>query len=461
MNITPFIGVFFLVILSISNAAIQPADLIRAPSSEQWKTLEQFSGQMTRAEFETQLHKVFDPTDSLSPFLKVTDQSVAVFASTNQDLPVATITFAPPSSSTAKEISSKAESNSLPDLQQTSPPSWPFPSLLSSFFSPSASSNPTPASDSSPVKPPLTGLRVLIDPADIGGLWAPMEDRSTFYPGFGRIQEGDLNLLVSKALSKRLKELGAQVFVTRETAEPVSPLHVSEVEEIVPQVLAYHSYLLSKTFRSRTQNLRKSSPIYQKIVAEVLLTKNLESMARGEKAQTIAKPNITIVLQFDATASRRRSHLPKINRNILFIEGAYTAREITSDPRQRLRLLTKLLQNVTPTEIRVATAISNHFVSATAFPPVLYGNSKITRSIANNPYVIARNILLNREHDGPVVVTEPYFMNHPETLQRLLAGDYEGIQIIAGKPQPSIYREYANAVADGLLDAYRKKEASY
>ena len=45
-------------------------------------------------------------------------------------------------------------------------------------------------------------------------------------------------------------------------------------------------------------------------------------------------------------------------------------------------------------------------------------------------------------------------MNQPETLQRLLAGDYEGTRLIAGKERMSIYREYADAVANGLVEAY-------
>ena len=68
--------------------------------------------------------------------------------------------------------------------------------------------------------------------------------------------------------------------------------------------------------------------------------------------------------------------------------------------------------------------------------------------------MVARNPAFNREHDGPVVVTEPYFMNEPVTLQRLLAGDYKGTRLVAGRERESIYREYANAVAAGLVDAY-------
>ena len=48
-------------------------------------------------------------------------------------------------------------------------------------------------------------------------------------------------------------------------------------------------------------------------------------------------------------------------------------------------------------------------------------------------------------------------MNEATTLERLLAGDFDGTREIAGKPRASIYREYADAVADGLLDAFGTK----
>ena len=457
MRSIPLIVLLFLGMLSTACATVQATDLLQDPSPEDWKILEQFGGRLTRNEFEERLKELFDPTGSLAHFLKVTDQEVTVLGTTNQCSPVAIIAFATNSTNAIipspglESLQTSKQTFSSPITSSSETNSW-FSWILSSFFTPASTH---PVSEKLPVIGHLlVGLRVVIEPADIGGAWASMEDRSTLYPGFGLIQEGDLNLLVSKILSERLKQLGAEVFVTRETAEPVCRLTVQEVQQVVPQVLAHRSSILSKTFRSRTQNVRQSSPIYQKIVAEVLLTKNLEARARAEKTRNAIHPDITIVLQFDATAARHRSNLPKINRNILFVSGAYTAKEITCDPRQRLQLLTKLLQNVTPTETRVALAISNHLVEATGFPPVLYGNSRTTRSITGNPYVVARNLLLSREHDGPVVVTEPYFMNQPETLHRLLAGDYEGTRPIAGKERISIYREYADAVANGLIEAY-------
>ena len=473
------LGFFSLGLLTTHGATIKPEDLLQDPSPEAWKALENYNNTFTRGEFEERLKDVFDPTGALAPYLKISDQQVEVFAqtnsvkSTNQLTPVAVITFA--SNSVIGSSPSPAITPSPLASPTLSPPSSPVPGisplpspspapptntsffslLFDSFFSPTPT--PTPEAVSlATAKLPLAGLRVAIEPADIGGDWGSMEDRSTIYPGFGRIQEGDLNLLVSKILSERLKQEGAEVFVTRTTNAPVCTLSVAEVQQVVPQVLAHRRYLLSKTFRSRTASVRESSPIYQKIVAEVLLTKNLEAKARAEKTRAAMKPDVTIVLQFDATSARHEANFPKINRNILFVSGAYTAREITSDPQQRLRLLTKLLQNVTPTEAKVAKAISDHLVESTGFPPVHYGNSWSTRSIPGNSYVVARNLLLNREHDGPVVVTEPYFMNQEETLLRLLAGDYEGTKLIAGKARVSIYREYANSVADGLLEAYGK-----
>ena len=465
MRRLPLIALLTLGLLSKAGAIIQATDLLQDPTTDEWKTLEQSAGKLTRDEFDHQLKDLFDPTGSLAPYLKVTDQEVTVFDSTNRCAPVATIAFATNSAVSTETFSNASptltleslhssqrpfSSGSIPATEATSWISW----IFSSFLFPT---NTHPFSLTTPgVLKPLLGLRVVIEPADIGGEWGSMEDRSTLYPGFGWIQEGDLNLQVSKILSEKLKELGAQIFVTRATADPVCHLSVEEVQHVVPQVLAHRSGILSKTFHSRTQNVRQSSPIYQKIVAEVLLTKNLEARARAEKTRDAIHPDITIVIQFDATAARHRDSLPKINRNILFVSGAYTSKEITSDPRQRIRLLTKLLQNVTPTEIKVALSISNHLVEATGFPPVLYGNSRTTRSITGNPYVVARNLLLSREHDGPVVVTEPYFMNQPETLQRLLAGDYEGTRAIAGKERVSIYREYADAVANGLAEAYEE-----
>jgi hypothetical protein len=54
---------------------------------------------------------------------------------------------------------------------------------------------------------------------------------------------------------------------------------------------------------------------------------------------------------------------------------------------------------------------------------------------------------------------EPYVMNSTIDHPRLAAGDYEGLREIDGKPQPSIFREYADALAAGLARHYAERRA--
>jgi hypothetical protein len=46
-------------------------------------------------------------------------------------------------------------------------------------------------------------------------------------------------------------------------------------------------------------------------------------------------------------------------------------------------------------------------------------------------------------------------MNSRDVYQRIQAGDYEGTRKINGVVRPSIYREYVEAVANGLTEYYR------
>ncbi len=416
------LALMLLVAMPARAALVRPTDLLKDPSREDWAALSQYDGTLTREQFQSRLSSVFDPFGGLSPFLKVTDGDVTIYSSPNHQTRLARITFA-----------------SSPSAVHA---------VRGGFRPPQSFARKSFA--------PLSGLRIVIEPADIGGSWGPMEDRSSYYKGYGLIQEGDLNLTVSRLLRARLKKLGADVFVTRDAAEPVSGLRLSDVLPVAPAVLAQRPYILPVAFHSRARNVSQRSPAYQKIAAEVLLTKNLEARARAQKARLALQPDLTVVLQFDATPASCHARLADTNRNIFFVEGAYTAKELSCDARQRLKLLTKLLQNVTPAETMAATAVARQFQRSTGYPPVLYGNSPTTRAIASTPYVVARNLALSREHDGPVIVTEPYFMNQPVTLSRLLAGDYNGSRLVAGKLRPSIYREYADTVVNGLLAAYGK-----
>jgi N-acetylmuramoyl-L-alanine amidase len=288
-----------------------------------------------------------------------------------------------------------------------------------------------------------------------------MEDRSVEFPGYGRINEGDINLVVGRLLKDRLTRLGAIVFLVRDRAEPVLAVDPDELRGLAWDVMRDRPWLLPESFKLQTAALPADSPLRLRIAENLLLTKTIETRARVALVRRSFQADVTLVLQHNATPESSEGRLNPVNRNTFFIQGAYTPAELR-EPEQRFRLLTKLLENSTPIEAEVAAAIAIRFKAATNYPPVLSGNSDNTRLVLpGNPYVVARNLAFNREHDGPVVVTEPYFMNQAETLTRLLAGDYRGKRLVAGRLRISIYREYADCVAAGLVDSYSTGHANF
>jgi hypothetical protein len=404
--------------------------LLEEPAAADWRALARFDRTLTRHEFEIRLDGIFDPSHALRPFLSVGNDAVAIFASpTHEREPLVVIHFATTTTARTRlpvSFRSRAE----------------FLQLQSSV----------------PAKP-LTGLRIALEPADIGGRWAEMEDRSVEIHGYGRAKEGDYNLIVAQLLRERLVALGAEVFLVRDRTEPIlaarAPVLLNEIREALRQKPS----TLPESFYERAKGLRLEDPKDFEAAAGLLLTKTLETHARAILLRQSFQPDITLVLQHNATAESMKGGLTKTNRNIFFVDGAWSAEEVRQ-PAQRFRLLTKLLEDVTPIEAGVAVAISHRFKAKTGIPPVEYGDSATTRRVVRgNDYVVARNLAFNRSHDGPVVVTEPYFMNQADTLTRLLAGDFPGERVVAGKKITSIYREYADCVMEGIVDAYARPPA--
>ena len=46
-------------------------------------------------------------------------------------------------------------------------------------------------------------------------------------------------------------------------------------------------------------------------------------------------------------------------------------------------------------------------------------------------------------------------MNSHDAFARIQAGDYDGMREINGAQRKSIFREYADSVADGMVEYYR------
>lgn len=394
----------------------------RFPTPNEWFVLDPYQGTITRQQFEQKLHTLYDPFSALTSYLDINDSRVVIYPSPQE------------------RRSSQFTLNFAPAGHATPTPRW--------FRTPEEF-----RAESRPLDKPLNGLRVAIDPGHIGGPWAQMEERSTRYHGSAPVQEGDLNLITGRLLKQELTDLGASVFVVRDATEPVTPYRPEDMLPEARQLLVQHSsHSNVKALPPDKLNLLFGHRLMD--LAEFLFYRCSEIKERGNRIRNNFVPDITVTLYIDATPGSGRGRLTSANANIFFVQGSYTTSEM-ADPEMRRQCVYKMIEGGSDIEAEVAGSISSIFTQQTGLKPVGYGNSSTTRQvIPNNPYVVARNLAANREYDGPVVCTEPYFMNNQVVYQRLLAGDYEGQKTFNGKSYGSIFREYADCVAQGLIKAY-------
>lgn len=443
-QLTKTVLLIFFLFLILTLHKCQAFDWSNVPSPiktpDPWEYLtNSFNSTMTHAEFTNLVNRVYDPFGGLKPYLTITEkQATIVTGQTNASR--IEIVFKDPHTTiqTNSTVTGTASSSNSPPITITN-----SVSIKRTFRTPAEFRAVT----NTPPDKPLDGLRVAIDPGHIGGKWADIEDRSTYYKGVGRLQEGDLNLITAARLKKELEALGCVVALTHEKPEPVTTVRPEDLESEADLYLQKGATPPKSVFMSQRRKIKD--------LAAFLFYRGYEILARAERIKEF-HPDITIVLYINASPSSARHKLIHVNQNIFFVEGGYLKSEL-ADPHKRFRLLYKVLNDVTPTEMEVARAISSEFQKTTKLPPVPYGDSNTTRLLdEREPYIVARNLGANREYDGPVVVTEPYFMNHALTAKRLVAGDYEGEREIDGVLVQSIYREYAECVKNGLLKVYGK-----
>lgn len=290
---------------------------------------------------------------------------------------------------------------------------------------------------------PLAGLKIALDPGHLGGSWAKMEER-WFQIGNSRpVTEGDMTLLVAKKIASRLDALGAQVYLTRSKPGPVTSLRPARLSSAAKASLA------DKNKPATAEALQDES--------ERLFYRVGEIRRRAQLVNESIRPDIVLCLHFNAEAwgDENRPSLVDANHLHFLITGAWSAEELSYDD-QRYDMLVKLLNRSFTEELPLTGAIARSMASQTGLPPYVYREASAVR-VNDNPYIWARNLLANRLFHCPVVYVEPYVMNSHLVFARIQAGDYDGRRNFGGVMRKSIYREYADAVVDGLLAYYSKR----
>lgn len=280
---------------------------------------------------------------------------------------------------------------------------------------------------------PLDGVRIAIDPGHLGGKWAYREQRETLVEGKYPVREGTSTLIVSELLARYLKGMGANVLLLRDSATPVSTL--------TPEIIAKRLAKMRNT---------KVTPSLQR-EADMFFVRRVEINARAAKLREF-KPDLTVCIHFDAGSG------PKpVDKLHLLLNGSYSREEL-DDPELRRGMLSKLLGKVHPVEAELSAHVAASMVRRLQLPPFVYAvPSKKVKEVPGNDYLWCRNLLANCLYPGPVIYTEPYAMLNSITARRMVMGDYAGYQYFSGKRLPSIYREYARSVADGIRNYFVSK----
>ncbi len=403
--------------LAFSAAAQRLSALGEKPD---WSRLEAFQETITREDFARLLDTVYAPGGAARGMVDVAE-----------DAAVIKTTLTPPTEFRLRFAQDAAAAKAVPRT-------WRAAAQL-------------PAA---PADKPLAGLRIALDPGHLGGAWARMEERFLQVGESRPVVEGEMTLRVAKLIAPKLRELGAEVTSVRDTLEPTTPLRPEKLRD------AARAELLLQGIESPRENYDSpNDPGHAQTVqaeSELLFYRNAEIRQRAALLNAQLQPDLVLCLHFNAEAwgdPQKPEFVPRNHLHVL-VHGCYGAGELRFDD-QRYEMLVKLLNRSHAEELAASESVAAALALATKLPPYEYTNGNAIRTGAS-PYVWARNLLANRLYQAPVVFLEPYVMNSEPVWERVQAGDYDGEIPLAGAPRRSIYREYADAVVEGLREYYTK-----
>jgi len=300
----------------------------------------------------------------------------------------------------------------------------------------------------------LDGLKIALDPGHIGGAWARMEER-WFQVGDSKpIQEGDMTLQVAKILARKLRKLGAKVSLVRDKAAPATAKRPDDLKEVSKKILLRAGEAQPREdFTGPADPAKEQSLRWQN---ELLFYRNSEIRQRAARVNAEIKPDVVVCLHFNAEAweDPQKPRLVDRNHLHLLVNGSYLPPELEFDD-VRFEMLQRLLSRAHDEELGLADKLAVTMARRTQLPPYDYTTDNVTR-LGSTGYVYARNLIATRLYRCPVVYLEPYVMNSNEVFWRVQEGDYEGFRNVNGTHRPSIFREYADGVVDGLVDYYRE-----
>jgi hypothetical protein len=388
-----------------------------------WRKLNAYQETITREEFSRLLQQVYAPRGGWEPWIRV-EEGEAIFRKSSIPLDdLFTLRFAR-------------------DASSVRPPP-------AEYWRPRAALPPLASPDK-----PLAGMKIALDPGHLGGRWARMEERWFQIGDSAPIMEGNLTLQVAELLAPRLRALGAEVSILRRGDEPSMPLRPADLEPVARRSLAERGVAHPlAAYDGPADPMRTNSLSWE---SESLFNR-ADIRGRGRLVNETVRPDLVVCLHCNAEAWGDPAHPQLVDKNHLhlLVNGCYGPDELGRDD-VRFEMLLKLLNRSHGEELPAAEQVASALAAATGLPPYEYTGLNALR-VGSGQYVWARNLLANRIYQCPVIYLEPYVMNSPEVFARVQDGDYEGLREFGGVQRISIFREYADAVAEGLAAYGRER----
>jgi len=410
---------FFLLCLMIPVTGFSADNIGILGSKPKWDVLENYQHTITHEEFAHLINDVYCTHGIPDDLIKIDNDAAQILAN-RESHNVLTLHFAP-------DLNSQAR---IPRL-------W------------------HPAKSLSPAKPgkPMTGLRIALDPGHLGGKWAKMEERWFQFGDTKPVTEGDLTLRVSRMLASRLRKLGATVLFVRNSTQPITSKRPGDFKEVARKILIKNGVPMPRTNVLDPKDPEKEQTIRWQ--SQILFYRYSEIRRRAVLVNSKLHPDLVLCLHFNAEpwGEPDKPTLTDINHLHLLVNGSYQKEELDFDD-ERFEMIRRLLSRAYDEELPIADTVATSMAKATGLPPYQYPTTLITTKVGASGYVYARNLLATRLYRCPVVYCEPYVMNSNDVFARIQAGDYEGTKEINGIQRKSIFREYADSVADGLREYY-------
>ena len=413
-------------VLLLARAPSAPAqDLSALAEAPDWRLLDPYQETITRDDFTTLLETLYAPRGGWQPWIRLDPDAAVIRKGLIPLDDLFTLRFAP-------------------DAAHAKP-------LPPAYWKPRAGLPPA----APPADQPLAGVRIALDPGHLGGRWARLEERWFQIGDSPPVMEGEMTLGVARRLAGRLRSLGAaRVDLVRDGDEPSTARRPPDLADDARRVLAEGGVTQPRASYDGPADPQRQLSIPW--MSEMLFTR-ADIRARGRKVNETLRPDLVVCLHFNAEAwgDPARPELVPKNHLHLLVNGCYGPEEIAKAD-VRFEMLLKLLDRSAREELPAAESVAAALAAATGLPPYEYTGPNAIR-VGGSPYVWARNLLANRLYTCPVVYAEPYVMNSAEVFARVQAGDYDGTRDFGGVQRKSIFREYADAVAEGLAAYYRAR----